>query len=299
MAARNEELLSRIASLQARLRQEEVSLEPASTIEQVHPGKDVIDRVPGLFNACFMKFPQAILTVVDTFGTSNVAATAFSPSPSPPDFSLSDLTGDSGGFGSLPNDGCDGQHLPPWNDVDNSFDSESQAIISIEPQSLTQSDTGSISTPSVQSGLACEVYNQSIAREPENIPCAAPVYASQDMECPDEAYPSYSSDMSSLVSTVYENPYATNFQVMQLLEVARQKEHAARLLQEAAQCREYTVHSLLAEQGVSNTQGYPYSSGAVSTALSCTYSLNSETWNSYLPTYQGSILDLSEPVSTM
>jgi hypothetical protein len=78
----------------------------------------------------------------------------------------------------------------------------------------------------------------------------------------------------------YPETCTTSFQVTQLLEVAKQKEHAARLLQEAARCREYTVHSLLSSQGGWGVHSSTYPFDSFPTGPTYPHDPNQGMWDS-------------------
>lgn len=86
------------------------------------------------------------------------------------------------------------------------------------------------------------------------------------------------------ISPGHHDPYATSFQVSQLLEAAKHKEHAARLLQEAAHCREYTVRSLLATQGAwaPGANQYPLETCPTSTQYAYDSEFDGWDWNQAL-----------------
>jgi len=87
-----------------------------------------------------------------------------------------------------------------------------------------------------------------------------------------------------------------SFQVTQLLEVAKQKEYAAQLLQEAAKCREYTVHSLLATQGAWGVHNGVHPFGTLPSASAYSYGSNQDLWDLQDTTIQNSASSMATPL---
>jgi hypothetical protein len=172
---------------------------------------------------------------------TEATATAPSPSASPPDFDLPQFAEDGR---PLLHEGRHGSSIDLTNadfslDVDNQFRCTPVSFKPSMPKE-SQPDTGT--------------YDQKSLMRLQN-----PSHVGfEDAEYQSGVISNYDFDESFPMPSVYPDTCTTSFQVTQLLEVAKHKEHAAQLLQEAAKCREYTVRSLLATQSAWGVPPYPY-----------------------------------------
>jgi len=214
------------------------------------------------------------LSPIDSIGNVEATVSAPTPSSNPPEFTLSELTEDYGphrteGFTENLTNSTSPDFIFDFQ-IENSIDNQFQ----FTPESFTPpvpDDGGTDPNAQDQTSLMTRISS------PSPMNCD---YPNQDVEYHSGAMSSCDFGDSFFMPPFCPDTYTASFQVTQLLEVAKQKEHAARLLQEAARCREYTVHSLLSSQGAWGVHSSSYPFNSLPTGSTHPHESIQETWDS-------------------
>jgi len=199
--------------------------------------------------------------------------TAPSPLPSPPDFTLSQLMEDSRPILNkeavdIPSDSASAEFV---------FDFQTEAGVDDQFHFFPESPSPPTPEHRWSDTDAHDQTSLMNIASPPRIDCN---YPTQDVEYQNGAISSYGFGDSSSMPLLCPDNYAVSFQVTQFLEVAKQKEHAARLLQEAAKCREYAVHSLLPPQSAWSVPSSTYSFDSFPTGATHSHGSDQVMWDS-------------------
>jgi hypothetical protein len=237
----------------------------------------------------FLLAPFRNLTPVDSIEITEATVTTPTRSASPPNFNLLEFAED---YGPLLHEGYNRSpiHLT---DADFSLDVQAEANVNNQFQPTPESFAPSVPEESQPDTGA---HDQTSLMRLQNPSCVGFENPNKDAEYQCGVISNYDFNDSFSIPSVCPDTCAVSFQVTQLLEVAKHKEHAAQLLQEAAKCREYTVRSLLATQGVWGVPDSNYSFDTLSTASTYAYSMNQDPWGLQDTTVQNSTPSIPTPL---
>jgi len=213
------------------------------------------------------------LTLIDSVEVAEATVSAPAPLPSPPEFPLSERVEDyypprSEGFT---------ENLTDLTSPEFIFDFQTENSSDNQFQFTPESFTPPVPDDSLTDPDAQDQTSLTRIPSPSHMSCD---YPNQDVEHHNGVMSNCDFGDSFSIPPFCPDTYTASFQVTQLLEVAKQKEHAARLLQEAARCREYTVHSLLSSQGAWGVHSSTYPFNSLPTESTHPHESIQETWDS-------------------
>jgi len=293
MAENEEKLLSEIASLRARLGHDAVKQGQNEGIRAVKADNPPPELVLGEYNINKDVRAFESLTSVESIELPDTTVYNQTISTSPPDFSLVDFEKN----GSVPYDEGREHDFPSPVSHDFTFQLQTDDVVNDAQPSYTQrSPTHPL--PAVTASNV-DLNNQTSLVRMKDDPSENDGFVNNFMEQQNGVFSSLGSDDLFSNTSIPPDAYATNFQVTQLLEAAKHKEHAARLLQEAAYCREYTVRSLLATRGAWALSKSEYPLDTFSTPDQYAYSSELDGWNWNQTLCDGSTIDLPPAITAM
>jgi hypothetical protein len=223
---------------------------------------------------------------------TEATTTSSSPSASLPDFYLPEFGED---YHPLLDEGRDRSPIDLTN-ADFSLDVRAEADVENQFQFTPESFTPSVPKESQPDTGA---HDQTSLMRLESPSYVGFDYPNKDADYQGGVISNYDFNESFSIPPNCPDTCTANFQVTQLLEVAKQKEHAAQLLLEAAKCREYTVHSLLVTQGGWGMHNSIHPFGTLPSASTYAYDLNQDLWGLQDAIVQNSAPSMATPLSAI